>query len=64
MGLAPTAELEFTAQGQLRHAHLETGVAMESEEQASQAGQPLRVSRRWRSPVADVEFRDAGPWAD
>jgi lipopolysaccharide export system protein LptA len=44
----------------LRRAHLETGVAMESEEQGSQAGQPLRVSRHWRSPVADVEFRDAG----
>jgi lipopolysaccharide export system protein LptA len=59
-GTAPTAELEFTGQGQLRYAHLATGVAMESEEQSSQAGQPLRVSRHWRSPVADVEFRDAG----
>jgi lipopolysaccharide export system protein LptA len=59
-GAAPTAELEFTAKGQLRHAHLETGVALESEEQGSQAGQPLRVSRRWHSPQADVEFSDAG----
>jgi lipopolysaccharide export system protein LptA len=59
-GSAPSAELEFTAQGQLRRAHLETGVVMESEEQGSQGGQPLRVSRRWLSPVADVEFRDAG----
>ncbi len=59
-GTAPAAELEFTAQGQLRRAHLETGVAMESEEQGLQGGQPLRVSRRWRSPVADVEFRESG----
>jgi lipopolysaccharide export system protein LptA len=58
-GTAPTAELEFAGQGQLRHAHLEAGVAMESEEQSWQAGQPLRVSRHWRSPVADVEFRNA-----
>ena len=59
-GTAPTAELEFTAQGQLRHAHLEQGVAMDSEEQRRQSGQPQRLSRHWRSPVADVEFRDAG----
>ena len=59
-GTAPTAELEFTTQGQLRRAHLETGVAMESEEQSTRAGQPLRVSRHWRSPKADVEFRGSG----
>ncbi len=59
-GTAPTAELEFSGQGQLHHAHLETSVAMESEEQGSQAGQSLRVSRKWRSPVADVEFRESG----
>jgi hypothetical protein len=28
---APTAELEFTAKGELRHAHLERGVEMQSE---------------------------------
>jgi len=59
-GTAPTAELEFNGQGQLRHAHLETGVSMESEEQGSQAGQSLHISRRWLSPLADVEFRDSG----
>ncbi len=59
-GTAPTAELEFNAQGQLRHAHLERGVAMDSEELSEQAGQPQRLSRHWRSPIADVEFRDAG----
>jgi lipopolysaccharide export system protein LptA len=59
-GTAPAAELEFTAQGQLRHAHLERGVAMDSEEASESAGELLRVRRRWRSPLADVEFRDAG----
>jgi len=59
-GAAPTAELEFTAQGKLHRAHLERGVAMDSEEQSEPAGQSLRVSRHWRSPIAEVEFRDSG----
>ncbi len=59
-GTAPTAQLEFTAQGQLRHARLEQGVAMDSQELTSQAGQPQRLSRHWRSPVADIDFRDSG----
>jgi len=65
-GSAPTAELEFTAKGELRHAHLERGVAMDTEQQSEIAASPgagagpLRVSRHWRSPVADVEFRNAG----
>ena len=58
-GSAPAAELEFTAQGRLRHAHLERGVAMDSEEQSQAAGQPLHLSRHWRSPVADLEFRSS-----
>jgi lipopolysaccharide export system protein LptA len=64
-GTSPTAELEFTAQGNLRHAHMERGVEMHSEELSqapasnSKEG-PLRVRRTWRSPVADVDFRDAG----
>jgi lipopolysaccharide export system protein LptA len=58
-GTAPTAVLEFTRRGQLQRTHLETGVLMESEEQSSQAGQPLHVSRHWRSSVADVEFRES-----
>ena len=57
-GTSPTAELDFTAQGQLRHAHLERGVTMESEGTSLEAaGQTLHVSRTWRSPVADVDFR-------
>ena len=63
-GTSPTAELEFTPQGQLRKAHLERGVEMHSEDVSEQAGNskggPLRVNRTWRSPLADVEFRDAG----
>ncbi|MGA3083003.1 MAG: LptA/OstA family protein, partial [Terracidiphilus sp.] len=59
-GAAPTADIDFTAAGKLRHAHLEQGVAMDSEEQGEQAGQTQSLSRHWRSPVADVEFRDAG----
>jgi lipopolysaccharide export system protein LptA len=59
-GTAPTAQLEFNAQGQLHHVHLELGVAMDSQELASQAGQMQRLSRHWRSPVADIEFRDSG----
>jgi lipopolysaccharide export system protein LptA len=58
-GTAPQAELEFTAQGKLRHAHLQLGVAMDSEEHSEQAGQPQRLSRHWRSPMADIEFRDS-----
>ena len=57
-GTSPTAELDFTAQGQLRHAHLERDVTMESEGTSLEAaGQTLHVSRTWRSPVADVDFR-------
>jgi lipopolysaccharide export system protein LptA len=63
-GTSPTAELEFTPQGELRRAHMERGVEMHSEEIDAPAGTSkgglLRVSRTWRSPVAEVEFRDGG----
>lgn len=59
-GTAPAVELDFTRQGQLRHAHMEGGVAMESEERSMPAGGGLWVRREWRSPVADVEFRETG----
>ena len=59
-GTAPAAELEFTAQGKLHRAHLARGVAMDSEEQSEAAGQRLLLSRHWRSPIAEVEFRDTG----
>jgi lipopolysaccharide export system protein LptA len=62
---SPVAELAFTAQGDLHHAHLERGVEMHSDEVTQPAAGngkagPLRMSRTWRSPVADVDFRDAG----
>jgi lipopolysaccharide export system protein LptA len=58
-GTSPTAELKFGARGELKTAHLERGVEMKSEETGEAlAGQsPLRVSRTWRSPVVDVNFR-------
>jgi lipopolysaccharide export system protein LptA len=60
-GTSPTADLEFTSKGELRRAHLEKGVDLRSEEQSATSSGPgsgsLRVSRRWQSPVADVEFR-------
>ena len=61
---SPTAEIEFTPQGELRHTHLERGVEMHSEEVSQPAGGakavPVRLSRTWRSQVADVDFRNAG----
>ena len=63
-GAAPTAELEFTAKGELRRAHMERGVTMHSEETTpardTPGAEPMRVSRNWRSPVADVVFRNSG----
>jgi lipopolysaccharide export system protein LptA len=61
-GTSPAAELDFTAKGELHHAHMERGVEMHSEDLSEPEGGngPLRVSRTWRSPVADVDFRDNG----
>jgi lipopolysaccharide export system protein LptA len=65
-GTSPTAEVEFGAKGELKSAHLERGVEMKSEETSDKgAGQDagkdaLRVSRTWRSPVVDIDFRQAG----
>ena len=58
-GSAPTAELEFTAEGELKHAHLERGVELVSHEQSPTPEGLPRLNRTWRSPVADVEFREA-----
>jgi lipopolysaccharide export system protein LptA len=58
-GTSPTAELEFTAEGLLKSAHLERGVEMRSDEAGPEGvGQePVRVSRTWRSPVLDINFK-------
>ncbi len=58
-GTSPTAELAFTARGLLRSAHLERGVALESEETSGEGkgqGAAPQVSRTWRSPVVDIDF--------
>ena len=60
-GTSPTAELDFTPKGELRHVHLERGVEMHSEElntPTNSKESPLRVARTWRSPLADVDFRE------
>jgi lipopolysaccharide export system protein LptA len=57
---APTAELGFSEKGELRHTHLERGVEMHSEQVSDSAKGPLHVSRTWKSPIADVDFRDSG----
>jgi lipopolysaccharide export system protein LptA len=63
-GTSPTADFDFTPQGELRHVHLERGVEMNSDEFSEAAANskdgPLHVSRAWRSPLADVVFREAG----
>jgi lipopolysaccharide export system protein LptA len=67
-GSAATAELEFTPLGELRQLHLDRDVQIESEETSQPAAEAgtrpgagsLRVKRSWRSPVAEVEFREAG----
>jgi lipopolysaccharide export system protein LptA len=69
-GSSAAAELEFTPQGELRQLRMEREVEIESEETsplAAGAGSGsgaraglLRVKRNWRSPVANVAFRDAG----
>ncbi len=57
---SPTAALAFSAEGELKHAHLERGVAMHSEETSTErGGSALHVVRDWRSPVADLDFRNA-----
>ena len=58
-GTSPSAELSFTPQGNLRHTQLHQGVALNIEEQSTTKSGQLRVSRTWKSPEADVEFRNA-----
>jgi lipopolysaccharide export system protein LptA len=55
-GTAPTAEIEFGAQGVLRRAHLERGVEIASDDQTG----GTHSHRVWRSPAANLNFRQAG----
>jgi lipopolysaccharide export system protein LptA len=71
-GTSPRAEFAFGAKGELKSAHLERGVEMNSEETSDESAGPdagkgalrvsqtLHVSRSWRSPVVDISFRQAG----
>jgi lipopolysaccharide export system protein LptA len=67
-GTSPAAELEFTKQGELSLAHLDRGVEIHSEElsqtpatsKSGSGNTTRRLSRTWRSPVADISFNDAG----
>jgi len=55
-GTTPEMELEFTAKGALRLAHMYQGVEMHSDESAESKTGPVHVTRNWHSPIADVEF--------
>jgi len=59
-GTAPGMEMGFTSEGQLRRAHLERGVEITTEERSNVSGTAVHTHRAWRSPVADVEFRNVG----
>jgi lipopolysaccharide export system protein LptA len=65
-GSSPTAELEFSSNGELHRAHLERGVDFASEATVPPSANAktaalVRTSRHWRSAVAEIEFRNAGP---
>jgi lipopolysaccharide export system protein LptA len=59
-GTSPNAELAFSEEGVLRRVHLERGVQMHSEERSASLAGILHVSREWKSPLADIDFRE-GP---
>ena len=59
-GTAPTMDLEFAADGVLRHAHLERDVKLVSDEQNGTGSRLMRTHQSWASPMADLEFRNAG----
>ncbi len=63
-GGAPRMDLDFATGGNLSHAHLERGVVFDTSEQiqSSDGGRsvPVEIARRWRSPVAEIEFRSTG----
>lgn len=57
---APSADLAFTPDGILRHAHLERGVTMHSENvtRSGKGGEEVHVARDWKSPIAELDFRE------
>ncbi len=57
-GTAPIARLTFSPSGELRSAHLESGVSFESRQQSHpSAGPAVQLLRTWKSQVADIVFR-------
>jgi lipopolysaccharide export system protein LptA len=60
LGDAPRAVLDFNGEGELRKAHLETGVTFSSRQQATSAkGAPVELRRSWKSQMADIFFDNA-----
>lgn len=63
-GTSPEMKLEFNAKGELRRAHLERGVAFDSRDEGPVTVDghfiPTETERTWRSPVADIDFRNVG----
>jgi lipopolysaccharide export system protein LptA len=59
-GTAPTIQMRFEGQGELRAMHLERNVQFAVDEQTGSSGALSRLHRTWASPVADLEFRSPG----
>ncbi|MGA8087034.1 MAG: hypothetical protein WCA10_06995 [Terracidiphilus sp.] len=59
-GTSPTMDLAFASQGVLRGVHLERGVEIVSDDEMASARGLLHTHRVWKSPVADMAFRNAG----
>jgi lipopolysaccharide export system protein LptA len=59
-GSSPTMDMKFSADGELKSAHLERGVQISSEEETSETDEANRMARSWASPVVDVAFRSSG----
>ncbi len=58
-GTSSTAELAFTGEGHLRQAQLGGGVNFETEQTVPGQAAALTVTRTWRSPKADADFRES-----
>lgn len=58
-GTAPDAHLNFSPAGELSLLTLNQGAEIRSDTQRGAGAQAQRVSRTWRSPVAEVNFRQA-----
>ena len=58
-GSAPQAQLTFSPAGELSLLKLSEGAEIQSDTQSGTGAQSLRVSRTWRSPLAQVDFRPA-----